>query len=506
VSPPGATAGRTLPKKIRTLSSCDPIMEEERISRVDPGPDLPLEMLEFPLPKHLWKADKKAKRCYCCDNKFRAFSRQRHHCRICGSVVCSVCSSYRLQNHRVCKNCKTDPATQRRFPDLAENKALAFGERASFQSSLAPTATFNMDIEDSGEEQAEEEETPQINPGNRHRSWSVNDTPPHHKGRFRMADDKKDSDSPSAEGKDRDGPANSDAGPRMPDELHRRHTGPFSDGFNDNRSTVSSIGDEKGVQSRADLSKWATRHCVRWLKSLRLGEQEEKTVDSMKDIGLSGNDLQGISDRDLMNELKIYSSILRRRILRNLRELDQDRVDAIVREDEEDEIQPLNAKEMINLARDVRILKSGKRTAYDRVLMLRSPENRFSVDWYPTKIHPGLHTITVIDSAHLKNSSQWVLKYDASTGDFDAHCLTSNNNALRWRLHNNSVELCTNASTVSDDLNTELILHVDTIILPDVSKVPVRSAARDSRTKPDPSDEIKRNGGTYSGGGGFSGF
>merc|ERR1719175_596171 len=55
-----------------------------------------LEMLEFPLPKNLWQDTKETKRCSVCNCRFRRYLKGvKHHCRICGKVVCSICSQNR---------------------------------------------------------------------------------------------------------------------------------------------------------------------------------------------------------------------------------------------------------------------------------------------------------------------------------------------------------------------------------------------------------------------------
>mmetsp|Transcript_8465 Transcript_8465/g.14215 ORF Transcript_8465/g.14215 Transcript_8465/m.14215 type:complete len:111 (-) Transcript_8465:597-929(-) len=51
--------------------------------------------------------------CFICEREFSFIDRQ-HHCRKCGTAVCSHCSNHRLPLHelgyydpvRVCKNCK----------------------------------------------------------------------------------------------------------------------------------------------------------------------------------------------------------------------------------------------------------------------------------------------------------------------------------------------------------------------------------------------------------------
>jgi len=53
----------------------------------------------------------------------------------------------------------------------------------------------------------------------------------------------------------------------------------------------------------------------------------------------------------------------------------------------------------------------------------------------------------------------------ASESSLSTFCLSTNQNGLRWRLHNGSVELCIN--TVSDELNTDLVISMFTIGVPE---------------------------------------
>jgi hypothetical protein len=56
--------------------------------------------------------DDESNSCMACDRLFTAFMRRRHHCRQCGILVCSPCSTSRLPvkglapgTHRVCDDC-----------------------------------------------------------------------------------------------------------------------------------------------------------------------------------------------------------------------------------------------------------------------------------------------------------------------------------------------------------------------------------------------------------------
>ena len=59
-----------------------------------------------------WTGDDSARTCFICEIEFGFFERQ-HHCRKCGTVVCSQCSKYFVkmpelayyQRVRMCRNC-----------------------------------------------------------------------------------------------------------------------------------------------------------------------------------------------------------------------------------------------------------------------------------------------------------------------------------------------------------------------------------------------------------------
>ena len=44
-----------------------------------------------------WVGDDEVERCMCCGGDFSYLIRRKHHCRICGGVVCSDCSAHRAE-------------------------------------------------------------------------------------------------------------------------------------------------------------------------------------------------------------------------------------------------------------------------------------------------------------------------------------------------------------------------------------------------------------------------
>lgn len=72
----------------------------------------------------VWIPDSEALRCMICGEKFTLMQR-RHHCRQCGSVVCSKCSSKKKElpgqgKKRVCDSCYTKP-----YPDSSNSPTLS---------------------------------------------------------------------------------------------------------------------------------------------------------------------------------------------------------------------------------------------------------------------------------------------------------------------------------------------------------------------------------------------
>jgi len=211
-------------------------------------------------------------------------------------------------------------------------------------------------------------------------------------------------------------------------------------------------------------------------------------VSAIRNLGLSGFDLQGISDHDLKEEMKISSAILRRRILRNLQQLTQETANAFVKDDDFNDTSQLHKEDIAKLAKQVQILQTCKFEAIDRIFVLNCP-SQFGVKWYPTNIRQGLHKVTVIDRNTLKNSSSWFMRYDmpcygsaTDSSSLSTYCLSANQNGLRWRLHNGSVELCIN--TVSDELNTDLVISVFTVGVPESPSCSVSDVPTPRRRQP----------------------
>jgi len=402
-------SNRTLPRyvqKKRVRIRSDPA-KEEVASQVKI-----LEMLEFPLPKRLWQDDKDVKRCSVCNCRFsKYFKGGKHHCRICGKVVCSNCSQNKLRGYRICRKCQYDKEVLQRFPELLLNKALWL---------KSPTGSFKTEVQISDPEDGSGADAP------KDESECTNST---EQKVEKVADQRSDQ-----------GPLSSCGG---------------TDIGNKSRTNM--------IETSVNLGRWKTAHCVRWIMSLGLGKNEETIVKAMKDVGLCGSDLQAISDNELLSELKIYSTIHRRRVLSKLQDLTQEEVDEILKIEEMRNMQPLSNKDLAGLARDVKVLKEGRFAAIDRIKMLNSPEYKYQVEWYATNIPRGIHTVTVIDLNEVVNSSHWVVKYDGST--LATHCLTKNFNTLRWRLHNSSIEV--SVANTTDQLNTDLVFSLQTVTLPE---------------------------------------
>jgi len=417
------------PSRKKVLPPTEVASSEFRLSLSKPLPqdktvdilkDIDLEMLEFPLPKKLWQKNSDARRCACCTNSFRRLKGRRHHCRICGKCVCAICSVHRLRGYRICKNCKNNPDVQRRFRELLGNWAMAVQMDPETIVSESYGVYVQMDPETIVPNAKPSYTTDEENKLDFLIGGSLSGSPKQRKPKTGASSVISDSQSM------------------------------YSDFFRSSTLVGPSV----------DLSQWKTVHCVSWIKSLGLKENEEKTIAAIKDLGFCGTDLQAISDGDLQSELKIYSAIHRRRILLRLKQLTQDVVDDILKKEEENEV--LSKKDLSRLARDVQDLKRGNFQAVDRIVMLNCPENKYQVDWYATSIEPGIHKVTVIDQNNITNSSYWILKHQGHA--IETHCLSTNPTGLRWRLHNSTVQLCTNNNT--DELNTHLVISLQSVTLP----------------------------------------
>lgn len=70
-----------------------------------------------------WRPDHASKTCSGCDKKFRALTRRRHHCRLCGSLMCGKCTSKRFvldhKSLRICSSCSDDEPVQQETPKEA---------------------------------------------------------------------------------------------------------------------------------------------------------------------------------------------------------------------------------------------------------------------------------------------------------------------------------------------------------------------------------------------------
>ncbi|RLN90913.1 hypothetical protein BBJ28_00000315 [Nothophytophthora sp. Chile5] len=72
------------------------------------------------VPPHQWVKNEDRESCVSCWKRFNAVFRRRHHCRLCGEVVCGACSSLRATNT---VNLKTKEVQKTRICHLCNNKA-----------------------------------------------------------------------------------------------------------------------------------------------------------------------------------------------------------------------------------------------------------------------------------------------------------------------------------------------------------------------------------------------
>jgi hypothetical protein len=90
--------------------------------------------LRLACPRHHWIPDKARKYCYCCSRAFHTIFRRKHHCRMCGDIVCGKCSRTKVTLYntlitrveRACNSCihhsstyyQTTPTHDRRLYTL----------------------------------------------------------------------------------------------------------------------------------------------------------------------------------------------------------------------------------------------------------------------------------------------------------------------------------------------------------------------------------------------------
>ena len=81
----------------------------------------------------IWQEDSEVKACTLCNTGF-TLTKRRHHCRICGSVVCNSCSLSRLVHSgkpkRACARC-VETVQQSKLGTLEHDTAEAFASRDS---------------------------------------------------------------------------------------------------------------------------------------------------------------------------------------------------------------------------------------------------------------------------------------------------------------------------------------------------------------------------------------
>ncbi|OQS06865.1 hypothetical protein THRCLA_01107 [Thraustotheca clavata] len=98
------------------------------------------------LPPHEWANPDSVKKCQLCDKSFTPL-RRKHHCRVCGAVVCGTCGVFtnlvvggELVNVRVCTNCRGADC-HRHF--------LKQGSATSTEASWVPTASSTCSSQNS---------------------------------------------------------------------------------------------------------------------------------------------------------------------------------------------------------------------------------------------------------------------------------------------------------------------------------------------------------------------
>eukprot|EP01100_Stratorugosa_tubuloviscum_P001517 TRINITY_DN1335_c1_g5_i1.p1 TRINITY_DN1335_c1_g5~~TRINITY_DN1335_c1_g5_i1.p1 ORF type:complete len:574 (-),score=253.67 TRINITY_DN1335_c1_g5_i1:120-1841(-) len=72
-------------------------------------------------PAPVWVPDSEQKECSFCNKKFTAINR-RHHCRMCGKLVCGVCSDFKLYLENIGKQCRVCTDCFRQNAPVTEKK------------------------------------------------------------------------------------------------------------------------------------------------------------------------------------------------------------------------------------------------------------------------------------------------------------------------------------------------------------------------------------------------
>ena len=92
--------------------------------------------------------DKEAKRCKRCNVDFHSVKRRKHHCRMCGFVVCDKCSRNRVQlkangkKSRVCSECFNQIAP-RHMRSVSSRGSMTPTPTQSFKNNLLPITDEN---------------------------------------------------------------------------------------------------------------------------------------------------------------------------------------------------------------------------------------------------------------------------------------------------------------------------------------------------------------------------
>jgi len=87
-----------------TKSSASEASGGNRLQQPDSSSNGDSGDLVFFMDASMWVPNEDAPNCAVCGSKFRMMLR-RHHCRVCGEVVCAKCSNHRLFDQRACTLC-----------------------------------------------------------------------------------------------------------------------------------------------------------------------------------------------------------------------------------------------------------------------------------------------------------------------------------------------------------------------------------------------------------------